>query len=500
MRSEPKNEVETIRLPLVLAIGFTGHRHVPNEDASRKLIYNFLADKKRHAPEIMVGISSVAAGGDLLFAESCLELDIPLRVLLPLPEEEFRSDFDNNTWDRAQQVIHRAMSVEIASGDGERNERYYECGLATVLQSEWLMALWNGQPAQGLGGTEQIVAFARQIGKPVAWIHSVTGAVQLEDKRNWKSLESSREMNFLNDLGSSDTYLADNSPKTLSTAWLAKLDGNAVRVAPQVRRLAAFPIFCTALAALVSGGASRMHASGIWVAAGALLGLAAALLPMVLKLAKRQALWVRIRTAAELSRSVCSLWDMPARYEVVGPEILPELSGMIASLNFLKSRAKPVTEIGVDPFKAKYLDERLLDQKRYFLKQSATAAEKGRRYRLISKVCVVSAIVMSLWTFAGRSLLHVDDVISGRAWLPLLASVLFQVATVAGALLVVNDCDRRRSRYLEIHDCLETWQLEFNAFHTWSPLIQVVNKIERALLVELLEWRSLLQNTKMPRK
>ena len=88
---------------------------------------------------------------------------------------------------------------------------------------------------------------------------------------------------------------------------------------------------------------------------------------------------------------------------------------------------------------------------------------------------------------------------STSTWLPLVASALFQIATVAGALLVVNDCDRRQRRYLEIHNFLANWEMELRAFHTWPPVIQVVNKIERALLVELLEWRSLLQNTKMPR-
>ncbi len=242
-----------------------------------------------------------------------------------------------------------------------------------------------------------------------------------------------------------------------------------------------------------------MHASGVWIAVGALLGLTAALLPAALKLGKRQALWVRIRTAAEVSRSVRALWNTPAPYEVVGPEILPELSGMILSLNFLKSKSAPMRDQRVDSFKSHYLEERLLDQKQYFMRQSTSAEEKGRRYRLISKICVIAAILLSLWTFGGRSLLKTSHALAGGSWLPLLASALFQMATIAGALLVVNDCDRRQRRYLEIHNSLANWEMELRAFHTWPPVIQVVNKIERALLVELLEWRSLLQNTKMPR-
>ncbi len=270
-------------------------------------------------------------------------------------------------------------------------------------------------------------------------------------------------------------------------------------MAPQVRRLAALPIVCTALAALVSGAASRMHASGVWVAVGAVLGLTAALLPATLKLPKRQALWVRVRTAAEVSRSVLALWGVPVQYEIVGPEILPELSGMILSLNFLKSKATKAVEGGVDSFKAQYLEERLMDQKEYFMKQSILSAERGKRYRLVSKFCVIAAILLSLWTFGERSLLKTSHAVSGDSWLPLAASALFQIATIAGALLVVNDCDRRQRRYLEIHNSLANWEMELRAFHTWSPVIQVVSRIERALLVELLEWRSLLQNTKMPR-
>jgi hypothetical protein len=499
MPSDPKAKNAAIQLPAVLAIGFTGHRSLPDEAASRKLIYDFLAEKKQSTSEIILGVSSVAAGGDLLFAESCIALGIPLRVLLPLPQEDFRKDFDPATWSRAELAMSRAMSVEVIGKEGQRDECYYECGLATVLQSQWQIALWNGEPAQGLGGTEQIVAFARQIGRPVVWIHSVTGAVQLCDQKKLPPVDGDPELKFLNRLESAGVNVVDTSAAALSAAWLVKLDSNAVQVAPQVRRLAAVPIVCTALAALVSGAAARMHASGVWVGVGALLGLTAALLPAVLELGKRQALWVRIRTAAEVSRSVRALWDTPAQYEVVGPEILPELSGMIQSLNFLKSKTTRTSDSGVDSFKAQYLEERLLDQKTYFLRQSTKSAEKGRRYRLISKVCVIGAILMSLWAFGGRSLLKTSHAVSGGSWLPLVASALFQIATIAGALLVVNDCDRRQRRYLEIHQSLANWEMELRAFHTWPPVIQVVNKIERALLVELLEWRSLLQNTKMPR-
>ena len=103
----------SIRLPATLAIGFTGHRKLPDESKSRKLVYDFLSDRKTAAPGLIYGVSSVAAGADLLFCESCLQLEIPLHVLLPMPAEEFRHDFDLETWARAAEVMRQAVSVEV---------------------------------------------------------------------------------------------------------------------------------------------------------------------------------------------------------------------------------------------------------------------------------------------------------------------------------------------------------------------------------------------------
>ncbi len=213
MRLEPTHNNESIQLPAVLAIGFTGHRTLPDEAASRQWIDDVLAETKRSTSGILLGVSSVAAGGDLLFAESCIALGIPLRVLLPFPAEEFRNDFDPATWIRAQQAMGRALSVEVTGKELPRDEAYYECGLATVLKSQWQLALWNGEPAQGLGGTEQIVTFARQIGRPVIWIHSVTGVIQRSDQKKLPLHDGDPELTFLNQLPSSGVSLADSSPR-----------------------------------------------------------------------------------------------------------------------------------------------------------------------------------------------------------------------------------------------------------------------------------------------
>src|ERR1039458_10102724 len=107
----PKGTNPLVQLPEVLAVGFTGHRKVPYETKSRQVIRDFLARQKESHHGIMYGISSAAAGGDQLFAESCVELNIALRILLPRPAEQFRADFDDTSWLRTARIIENAISV-----------------------------------------------------------------------------------------------------------------------------------------------------------------------------------------------------------------------------------------------------------------------------------------------------------------------------------------------------------------------------------------------------
>ncbi len=493
----------SVRLPNVYAIGCTGESSVADEGMCRRAIERFLSERLGVADRIVYGVSSLAAGGELIFAESCISLRIPLRLLLPLARDRFLSESGASVSGRFEQVIENAMSVEIADSEESPDEGRYGRGLQTVQLCQELLAVWDGHPPEDLGDTGEIVAFAGQMHRPVTWIHSETGEVQTIRQRGEKNVAPEEELNFLNSLPSVGIVAEVDRPTALIQPWLVKLDANAAQLAPQVRKLAAGPIVCTALAAFVSAATQTVHTSGAtsgaWMAAGAaVLGLTAAVLPALLRLGKRQALWVRIRTAAEVSRSVLALWDTPVRYQVVGPEIIPELNSMIRSLDFLKAQAGQQNKIGLVQFKKRYLDVRLHGQMEYFMGQSLHSASMGRRYRLVSKVCAAIAILVLVWTFSSRYLMK-NHPTSSESWLPLVASALFQVATVAGALLVVNECERRERRYKEIHRSLADWEVELHAFHTWPPVIEVVSKIERALLVELLEWRSLLKNMKMPR-
>jgi hypothetical protein len=499
MPSRRNDANSTVRLPAVLAIGFTGHRTLPDEAMSRELIRKFLTEQKAKTPATIYGVSSAAAGGDLIFAETCIEFGIPLRILLPVPAELFREDFDAAAWARAERVLKAAFSIEITGNQCLGTERYYECGIETVQQSQLVLALWDGQPSRGIGGTEEMVSFAKAVGRPVFWFHSETGNLTIFHEATAQKLLHDLELDFLNHLPDARSTGVIDSPTELAQAWFRKVDTTASKLAPQARRLASIPIVYTAAAAVLSG-ASRGRAAPLWIGVSAALGITAAVLPAALRLDKRQALWARTRTAAEVCRSVLALWRTPVPYEVLGPEIIPELSGVLMSLNFLKLKDGPRNKISLEEFKVNYRRDRLSNQIRYFRDSGARAARDGRRLRMITWVCGVIAIAIAVSLFLAKFGLLGTHPLPASKWFPLAISAFFQIATVAGALIVVNDCNRRQQRYRELHSWLLDWDSQLEALLTWPSALQVVAKIEKALLVELLEWRSLVRNAKLSGK
>lgn len=143
------------------------------------------------------GYSSAACGGDILFCECLLEMDAKLHLVLPCPVVAFKKQsvsFAGPEWERRFQVVlssattclianpadYAAAANDPASAMGLIYANRVTTGLA-VLQAQALdfelhtLALWDGHPADGPGGTASVVADWQQRGfKP--HLISVDGA------------------------------------------------------------------------------------------------------------------------------------------------------------------------------------------------------------------------------------------------------------------------------------------------------------------------------------
>jgi hypothetical protein len=466
-----------------------------NEQLCRDMILKVLNEWKSKVPGGISGLSSLAAGGDLLFAEACFELGIPLRVLLPLPPAQFREDFEELTWNRVESALQRAASVEVVDGATDRPQCYYECGLETVLQSGLLVVLWNGLPAQGIGGTGEMAQCCKDLGTPIVWINSETGELTRWNENDlcWND----PELTFLNGLPDR-TAKQGATPHESAVAWFQKLDENANKVAPQFRKIVATPILCAGLGALLTVASySFKEEASFLFGASALLGLAAAFAPSFLKTKETQQSWARIRTAAEVSRSFIALWDTPVRYDVIDRAEAPELHGMLEALNHLKTLAGfRNRENDFSKFKVSYHQHRIDQQAGYFSRQTQRADRAMSRALVLIRCSVFFAIGGNLFFVLTSQIFHLLSPGTWLSWLSLGVVLAFQVAAGIGAMIVINDYARRRQRFLEMQRLILNYGKQLQQTQSWTSLLRVVSRVEKTLLTEVIEWRAVYRNQK----
>jgi hypothetical protein len=130
-------------------------------------------------------ISSLAEGADRIAARAALAAGFALDVVLPCPPSIYRGTFADDAsrgeFDalmasaRARLVLPLAGKPEEATTD--RLPRSYEsAGLTMLAQSDILVAVWDGKPADGRGGTGEIVDEAARRGVPVVVVDPSNGA------------------------------------------------------------------------------------------------------------------------------------------------------------------------------------------------------------------------------------------------------------------------------------------------------------------------------------
>jgi hypothetical protein len=158
-------------------IGATGHQQLPQVGAwewVRAEIEQIL-EEVRHP---LVGLSSLAVGADQIFAECVVRRGGSLEAIIPFAgyEDRFASGGGGNTY---LKLLHQATRTVVLPRVGSDEESYYAAGRFIVDSSEIVIAVWDGRPAKGLGGTGDIARYALKTGKPVYHINPVTRHVRL---------------------------------------------------------------------------------------------------------------------------------------------------------------------------------------------------------------------------------------------------------------------------------------------------------------------------------
>jgi hypothetical protein len=174
---------------LALTVGVTGHR-----DLDAKICHNLrsrvrvtleqIKDSVEEAatkwpdfydgPAILWAVSPLAEGADRIFAEEALRLGYELECPLPFNREEYRNEFTAEASKRKfDELLGKAESrvFELDGSWADGPAAYETLGRLVLDQCDILLAIWDGTPAKGAGGTAEVVGEARRRRIPVVCLY-----------------------------------------------------------------------------------------------------------------------------------------------------------------------------------------------------------------------------------------------------------------------------------------------------------------------------------------
>lgn len=152
-----------------MILGITGHQKLENFDKNwiKDEIKSFLSENS-----VDKGITCLAIGADQLFCEELINNKIEYDTILPC--ENYISTFK-----KKQDILNFISLLNLAKNTltldfkEPSEEAFYAAGLKMLEYSTTVIAIWDGKPSKGLGGTGDIVNIALSQSKNIYHINPV---------------------------------------------------------------------------------------------------------------------------------------------------------------------------------------------------------------------------------------------------------------------------------------------------------------------------------------
>ncbi len=154
--------------------GITGHQNLGEAETVAWVEKNLMDVVVKF--NVHEGFTSLAIGADQLFAQILRDQGIPYTAILPCRELEktFHTPAQLESYCR---LLKNAATVETLDFIEPAEIAFFEAGKRVVDLADMMIAVWNGQPAKGLGGTGDAVKYALDQKKRVVHINPITQQV-----------------------------------------------------------------------------------------------------------------------------------------------------------------------------------------------------------------------------------------------------------------------------------------------------------------------------------
>src|SRR4030095_12439696 len=161
------------RLPFALTVGVTGHRLEAIPAAKREGVKARVAEARERIeaeasslhrreqdlfspdPASFTLVSPLAEGSDQMAAEAAMARGWQLQAILPFDRGTYLAAFnDDDSRDRFHRLVEAAScTLELPGDPDDPLEAYVMAGRGTVAHCDILIAVWDGLPPRGRGGT-----------------------------------------------------------------------------------------------------------------------------------------------------------------------------------------------------------------------------------------------------------------------------------------------------------------------------------------------------------
>ena len=149
-----------------MTIAVTGHRDVLIDETLLLQLDDFFREMSKKYKHIIL-LSALADGADQCVAESALKYEnIDLKVPLPFREELYLETIDNK--ENFYTLAKNAKEIFVVPKVCENP--YENLGYYLVDNSNVLLALWDGDYNGKLGGTGEVLKYAKGLKKSIVHI------------------------------------------------------------------------------------------------------------------------------------------------------------------------------------------------------------------------------------------------------------------------------------------------------------------------------------------
>ncbi|GLB49452.1 hypothetical protein [Neptunitalea lumnitzerae] len=155
-----------------LTIGISGKRLIKAEEVKyvyaeiESQIQNILNEKGINE---FVGYTSLAIGADTIFAKIVTKVfKMPLNVILPMPIDEYKTDFSKDEIEDFDSLLNLASEVVVTTealpiNSDERNEAYLKAGIYIADNCDKMIFVWDETKPSGKGGTAEIISYYSEV-------------------------------------------------------------------------------------------------------------------------------------------------------------------------------------------------------------------------------------------------------------------------------------------------------------------------------------------------